>query len=97
MEIMGKLKKIKPDDQADGDHTSFIEDWIGRIIRYATYVKNKLNPKGFDEIKRVDLFGGVHYNKTTEEYIPTPHVHEKGIPGEVRNANDDEIPKRNKR
>lgn len=24
---------------------------MGRILKYATYVKNKLNPKGFDEIK----------------------------------------------
>ncbi len=53
--------------------------------------------KGFDEIKRVDLYGGTHYNKVTEENIPTPHVHESNIPGEIRNANDNEIPRRNKR
>lgn len=94
---MAKLNKLKPDNQAEDDHTTFLEDLIGRILKYATYMKNKLNPKGFDEIKRVDLYGGTHYNKVTEENIPTPHVHESNVPGEIRNANDNEIPRRNKR
>jgi hypothetical protein len=94
---MAKINRIKPDNQAEGDHTTFLEDFIGRIIKYATYLKNKLNPNGFEEIKRVDLYGGSHYNKVTEEKIPTPHVHEDSAIGEIRNANDNEIPRRNKK
>ncbi len=92
---MSRKKKLRPDDNAQGDHTTFIEDIWGRIIRYATYLLNFRNPTGFDEIKRVDLLGDEHYNKVLGEFISTPHVHEKNCPGEVRHANKDEIPKRN--
>ena len=44
---MAKLNKLKPDNQAEDDHTTFLD--------------------------------------------------ESNIPGEIRNANDNEIPKRNKR
>jgi hypothetical protein len=93
---MSNLKKLKPSLEATGDHTSFLEDIFGRIQKYATYIKNTLNPTGFDEIKHVDLLGDEHYNKVTCEFISTPHVHEKITVGGVRIANDDEIPKRNK-
>ena len=93
---MSRLNKLKPHLEAKGDHTSFIENILGYIIKYATYVVNKLNPTGFDEQKRVDLQGNTHFNKITKEIISTPHVHEKNIIGGVRKANTNEIPKRNK-
>lgn len=93
---MARFKKLKPDKDALDDHTTFIETLLGKILRYATFFKNKLNPNGFDEVKRVDLFGDQHFNKVTNEFISTPHVHEKGIQGDIRNANEDEIPRRNK-
>ncbi|MCB1177394.1 MAG: hypothetical protein KDK36_07435 [Leptospiraceae bacterium] len=93
---MPRINKLKPNPEAEGDHTSFIENFFGKIIRYATYIKNIFNPSGFDEIKRVDLIGQNHYNKATGDFVGTPHVHEKNIPGEIRKANEDEIPGRNK-
>ncbi len=30
--------------------------------------------------------------KTTHQDVPTPHVHEKGVPGGVRPARPDEVP-----
>lgn len=91
------MEKIKPDENASGDHTTFLEDIFGFIFRYATYIRNLLNPSGFDEVKRVDLIGAEHFNKKDGEDIETPHVHGKDIPGGVRRATDDEIPNRNKR
>ncbi|MCP5503101.1 MAG: hypothetical protein H7A25_24595 [Leptospiraceae bacterium] len=94
---MSKLNKLKPDPNAEGNHTTFIEDIYGYILKYATYIRNILNPTGYDEVKRVDLFGDEHFNKKINEMIDTPHVHEKGIPGNIRKANEEEIPKRNRR
>ena len=90
---MSLRNKLKPDPNADGNHTTFLEDILGRITRYATYLFNKLNPTNFDEVKRVDLVGKAHTNKTTGQTISTPHVHEKD---EVREATEEEIPKRAK-
>jgi len=89
---MSQRNKLKPDEEASGDHTTFLEDVWGRIIRYATYIQSWLNPTGFDEVKRVDLEGKPHINKTTGETISTPHVHEKAST-EVRKALENEIPK----
>lgn len=94
---MAKVNKIKPNPEAEGDHRTFLEDFIGRILKYATYMINKLNPLGFDEIKRVDLYGGKHFNKVTGESISTPHVHDNTVPGGIRNADGDEIPRRNRK
>jgi hypothetical protein len=44
--------------------------------------------------KRCDLIGKAHFNKLTNMLVPTPHVHEKEIPGGVRPAEPYEIPKR---
>lgn len=94
---MSRLNKLAPDKEAIGNHTSFIENIKGQILKYATYIRNFLNPTGFDEEKRVDLSGNSHFNKTTGEIIDTPHVHEKGVLGEVRKANKNEIPLRAKK
>ncbi len=94
---MSRGQKLEPNKDANGDHTTFIKDLWGIILRYATYVVNVLNPNKFDEVKRVDLYGNKHFNKVSGENIPTPHVHEKNIPGEVRPANPDEIPECNKK
>lgn len=94
---MSRLNKLKPDSEAKGNHTTFIENVWGEILKYATYFRNKFNPNGFEEVKRVDLTGKSHFNKATGEQIDTPHVHEKGTKGKVRKARKDEIPKRSKR
>ena len=50
---MAKINKINPDNQAEDDHTTF-RRFDGKIQSMRHYVKNHLNPKGFDEIKRLD-------------------------------------------
>ncbi len=94
---MSRLNKLKPDPEAESNHTTFIENIWGEILKYATYFRNRLNPSGFDEVKRVDMVGKGHRNKHTGEQINTPHVHEKGAKGDVRKARKDEVPKREKR
>jgi RHS repeat-associated protein len=71
----------QPDPDATGDHT------VSNDKGSTTYEKNDKNPSGFQEVKRVDTKGADHNG------VPTPHVHEKGIPGGVRPAQPNEIPK----
>lgn len=54
---------------------------------------NPRNPSGFDEAKRVDAKGNPHFNKATGEDIATPRVHERGVPGGIRPARADEVPR----
>jgi len=68
--------KILPDHTAGGDHSTIKLDKTGKVVGTATYTKNPKNPSGFDQKKRVDIEGGDHYDKTTGQRIPTPHVHE---------------------
>jgi len=55
---------------------------------------NPLNPSGFDKVQRYDGIGKGHINKVTKQNVPTPHVNGKSIPGGVRPANPNEIPKK---
>jgi len=80
----------KPDPNATGDHT-VLKEKNGQIEGYTTYKPNSKNPSGFDEVKRVDKKGKAHYDKTSQQYIPTPHVHEGK---DTRPAKVDEIPRR---
>lgn len=91
---MSRLTKLKPDPQANGDHTTYLENIWGQIVKYATYVRNFLNPTGFDEVKRVDMEGKGHRNKVRGVDVASPHVHDKETPGGVREAEDHEVPKR---
>jgi hypothetical protein len=84
--------KLKPDPNATGPHSTWKTDADGNTIGHAEWKPNARNPSGFDPVKRVDLQGNPHYNKATGQDMPTPHVHEKGIPGGVRPARPDEIP-----
>ena len=87
------VNKLEPSKEATGSHTSFKSDpKTGEVTNYAEYTPNSKNPTGFDEVKRVDLKGESHFNKTTGTDVPTPHVHGKDIPGGVRPATPKEIP-----
>lgn len=77
---------LKPSSEATGDHFSFRRG----ISNTATYKVNDKNPTGFDEVKRVDVEGGSHQNRSGVE-VPTPHVHEGK---NVRPALPDELPRR---
>ena len=63
-------------------YDSFKTDKDGKITNTATYKVNPQNPRGFQEVKRVDRVGATHNG------IPTPHVHENG---KVRPAKEDEL------
>ena len=84
----------RPVEGAQGDHSTFRRDRDGNVTNTATYQQNPRNPSGFDEVSRTDVVGGSHFNKVTQEDVPTPHVQGRNIPGGVRPARPDEIPRR---
>ena len=43
--------------------------------------------------KSYDAVGRSHFNKKTQQYVDTPHVHDPRAPGGVRVPNLEEIPK----
>ncbi|MBN3524652.1 polymorphic toxin-type HINT domain-containing protein [Paenibacillus apiarius] len=92
----GKAKNfMKSDPQATGDHTVLKRDpKTQTVTNYETYKSNPLNPSGFDKVQRYDGIGKSHINKITKQNVPTPHVNGKSIPGGVRPAYPEEIPKR---
>ena len=67
-------------------------DAAGEIVRYKTFVPNEFSPHGKEPILRFDRYGREHYNKVSGQDIPTPHIHERFTPGEVRPAKPWEIP-----
>ena len=91
-----KLNKLGPVKEAEGAHTTWKSDSItGEITRHETWSPNKRNPSGWDKIQSTDLQGKAHINKITGEAVSTPHTQGKSIPGGVREAYPNEIPKRN--
>ena len=87
--------KTKPAEGAEGPHTTWkTNPENGEITRHETWVPNDQNPSGFDSHQSTDLQGAAHTNKLTGEDINTPHTQGKGIPGGVRPATPDEIPKK---
>jgi hypothetical protein len=84
---------LKPDPDAEGAHSTFKTDSNQKLTNHAEWQPNSKNPSGFDEVKRVDVVGGPHRNKVTGETIPTPHTHGKDIPGGVRAAIPEELPR----
>ncbi|MCG8527258.1 MAG: hypothetical protein MI748_12810, partial [Opitutales bacterium] len=81
------------DEALEGAHTVF-KTHNDKIIRYETRIpqQNPNNPNPWQMDKRYDGIGGSHYNKATQQDVPTPHIHDPGVPGGVRPANPDEIP-----
>ena len=84
---------LQPVKGAEGAHSTFRRDANGNVTHTATYQPNSRNPSGFDEVSRTDVTGAAHYNKVTGEMVPTPHVQGKEIPGGVRPAKAEEIPR----
>ena len=94
---------LQPDEAATGPHSTRQTGPNGETKKYAEYTPNSKrpanpktgNPGGHDEVKRVDLdpASAPHTNKQTGESVPVPHVQSATIPGGVRPARTDEIPK----
>ncbi|MBK9261550.1 MAG: hypothetical protein IPM54_17310 [Polyangiaceae bacterium] len=82
--------RLAPDSSAGGAHSTFKTNTHGKVSGYAEWRPNSRNPSGFDQVKRVDT---QYANPHTDRGVPTPHVHEKSAPLEVRPARPDELPK----
>jgi RHS repeat-associated protein len=98
--ITGKNRvKVTPVKEAEGPHSAWKTDQkTEEITRTETYTPNAQNPAGHDKVKSVDITGAPHRNKETGEAVPTPHVQGRNddgspIPGGVRPATPEEIPK----
>jgi RHS repeat-associated protein len=83
---------LGPDISAVGPHTTWKTDpETGEITRTETWVPNSRNPSGWDSEQATDLTGSGHFDKKTQQNVPTPHTH---LPdGSVRPATPDKIPK----
>ena len=87
--------RLRPDLSATGPHSTFrIDPITGKITKYTTWNPNPQNPRGFDWGIKYHETGKPHFNKVTGSYFYTPHVHDKGVPGEVRNPQTVETPER---
>jgi hypothetical protein len=89
-------KRLKPDPQAEGDHSTYRRNGsTGEISKYETWRQqtNPRDPKKFESVKRLDTAGRDHFNKLTEKGVDAPHVHDRDAPGGVRKAEPDELPK----
>ena len=84
--------RLSPDPQAQGAHTVSKKGSDGKVYKYDTFEPNSRNPNNWDRVKSFQKTGEPHYNKTTKEYVPTPHVQGNNIVGGVRPAEPWEIP-----
>jgi RHS repeat-associated protein len=79
-----------------GAHSTFGTDQgTGKVTHYETkqLQTNPQNPNKWETVKRYDGTGKPHFNKKTGDYVPTPHVHDPTVPGGVRPAGTEEIPR----
>jgi hypothetical protein len=87
--------RLNPDPDAVGPHTVFRRDpQTGEVTHYATYrpQTNPQNPNPWELEVRYDAVGKPHFNKATQQYVPTPHIHDPTVPGGVRLPTLSEIP-----
>ena len=85
---------LQPDPNARGPHSTSRIGPDGQIRRHETWDPNPRNPRGWDSRQSTDLSGRPHTNKKTGKAVPTPHTQGRNIPGGVRPARADEIPRR---
>lgn len=82
-------------DYVPGSHTTFRTDpKTGRVTHYETRVPqtNPQNPNSWQMEKRFDGTGRGHFNKATQQNVPTSHVHDPSVPGGVRSPRPYELP-----
>ncbi len=84
--------RLLPDFTATGDHCKSKRDFYGQVVKYSIFVRNDLNPTGFDEVFLYHSMGRKHYDKSTGEDVDTPHVHYDIKLKKVRKPTKDEIP-----
>lgn len=74
---------------------SLFQEWVEGGSTARDLVEAKIPPQEWEMVKRFHGSGDKHWNSVTKKDIFTPHVHESGIPGGVREALEWEIPKSN--
>ncbi len=90
--------RFVPDPRATGAHTTFRRDPLTqRVTHYETFrpQTNAFNPNPWESMKRYDgnlYHPHEHYNKVTQQYIATPHIHDSFILGEIRKPELWEMP-----
>jgi len=87
--------KNPPHPDAQGPHTTFKRDpQTGEVVKYDTYERPRdaRNPNPWERTKSYQKNGDAHFNKSTQQYVPTPHVQGPDIPGGVRTPHTWEIP-----
>ena len=99
-EMGGNPNRLRPLDGnngrplAEGPHSVFKRGSDGRATNYETYGHaHPRNPNRWQSEKRVDVTGAPHFNKSTGERVPTPHVRGRDVLGGVRPARPDELPR----
>ncbi|MEO5371598.1 MAG: hypothetical protein H7833_16130 [Magnetococcus sp. DMHC-1] len=90
---MTKLNKLGPIVDAAGPHTIWKKNSAGNITRHETFMPNPRNPTGWDKVQSTDLVGRSHTNSMSGIRVQTPHTHGREIPGGVRPATLNEIPR----
>jgi RHS repeat-associated protein len=94
--VHNACKILKANSEASGPHSVFkVNPQTGKVSSYETF-KPQTNPQNsnpWESVKRVDVEGRPHFNKVTQEYVPTPHVQSRKIPGGVRPATPRQIPR----
>ena len=83
--------RLRRNDSAIGDHSSYGRDNNGNIFKYETYNAGR-SEKRFDGGKPDGSDGRPHINKKTRKQVPTPHVTGRNIEGGVRHPVPEEIP-----
>jgi RHS repeat-associated protein len=77
----------------DGSFSTFDRDESGAVSRYTTYgPADPRDPEEFRPTLRYDAAGKAHFNKTTGEYVDTPHMHDPSVAGGVREPTPEETP-----
>lgn len=81
---------------ARGDHTVFRRcAWSGRMLEYATFHEAASKPESvtWERVLHAELEGSPGFNRATRRDVAPPHVHDPTVPGGVRAARPEEIPR----
>ncbi|HEX6042383.1 RHS repeat-associated core domain-containing protein [Longimicrobium sp.] len=84
---------LQPHPKADGPHSVFRPNPSGGTGHYETFrpQPNPRNPNPWQSVKRFDGTGKAHFDKTTGQSVPTPHVHNNRT-GSTRPPRGNEVP-----
>lgn len=87
---------FEPMPVAQAHHTVFRRcAWSARIVEYASFsLAAGPNSPEWDKVLHLQSDGRPSFNRATRSDVPPPHVHDPSVPGGVRAARPDEIPRR---